>query len=548
MGDDGTSDIMNHAADNADNRDNQVISDIMQLDSVSATHHPQAFVNSLSRIFQYAANTIEERLNRVEKNTLDEVHKLLCEAVVTKYEQFKDKRIVNRKKKYLVMADIMVLGHSVIGTSPHRDLDKIFKEPQGPIDFDPNEDRGQSIADLMELVATLSTRLQKVEAEMVELKRTISDQESVREQQGVLINVQNLVPNSQHSTNELSDNGDVTSDDDDENGVPGDTALLDNNLLSRVATSQTPRPMPSQTGGSKNSQSPTQSTQSDAQKQTQIASSTISSNHERPSRIKPAKTRAAPRKTTKVYIGGVSGSTTMENIKEELVELHISRNDIKVQLLSDNDDWRSFSVIIPEENSVRVLDQSNWAQGIKVRPFREERPKQDRGNNKSSPPRGNTNNYPREQYNSRYRDDNYRDPPSNERSYRDDRPDNKPPQRYSDDRDSSSRDYRPDNGPPQRYRVYSHFAPSHFAPSHFAPSHSAPSQFVPFPFRPFPISPLFHFAPVPFRPLPDSPLIPTSPLPISPFPIRPFPFRPFPLIPISPLPNFFIRSFPCARG
>ena len=166
----------------------------MQLDSVSATHFPQAFVNSLSRIFQYAADTIEERLNRVEKNTLDEVHKLLCEAVVTKYEQFKDKRIVNRKKKYLVVADIMVLGHSVIGTSPHRDLDKIFKESQGPIDFDPNEDRGQSIADLMELVATLSTRLQKVEAQMVELKRTINNQESDREQQGVLINVQNLVP------------------------------------------------------------------------------------------------------------------------------------------------------------------------------------------------------------------------------------------------------------------------------------------------------------------------------------------------------------------
>ena len=130
MGDDGTSDIMNHAAGNADNRDNRVSSGIMQLNSVSATHYPQAFVNSLSRIFQYAANTIEERLNRVEKNTLDEVHKLLCEAVVTKYEQFKDKRIVNRKKKYLVMADIMVLSHSVIGTSPHRDLDKIFKEPQ----------------------------------------------------------------------------------------------------------------------------------------------------------------------------------------------------------------------------------------------------------------------------------------------------------------------------------------------------------------------------------------------------------------------------------
>ena len=99
-----------------------------------------------------------------------------------------------------------------------------------------------------------------------------------------------------------------------------------------------------------------------------------------------------------------------------------------------------------------VLDQSNWAQGIKVRPFRDKRPKQHRGNNnKSSRPRGNTNNYPREQYNSRYRDDNYRDPPSNERSYRDDRPDNRPPQRYSDERDRSSRDYRPDNRPSRHY-------------------------------------------------------------------------------------------------
>ena len=67
-------------------------------------------------------------------DALSNIHRLLCEKVVSMYQDLKGKRTVNRIAKHRIVQDVYNLGYSVVNKEKHKDLHKIFIDSPDKVD------------------------------------------------------------------------------------------------------------------------------------------------------------------------------------------------------------------------------------------------------------------------------------------------------------------------------------------------------------------------------------------------------------------------------
>jgi hypothetical protein len=97
----------------------------------------------------------------------------MCDKLVLQFVQFKGRRIVNHKSKTRVISDIVTLGSSLVNRMPSKELDKLFSELHGNETNTMRQD--QSVAELIQAFAKLSTCLKMVEQEVLQLKMENND-------------------------------------------------------------------------------------------------------------------------------------------------------------------------------------------------------------------------------------------------------------------------------------------------------------------------------------------------------------------------------------
>ena len=161
-----------------------VVRNLDNLISLNDDYLPEGFLESMDTIFSYNIGDIQGSLCDFSKESLGKLHKSLCEKVVAAFPQFKDRRPINRQVKKTLIHDITVLGYSLMNKSPLKDVDKIFHQT-GPASssFTDGDDTDTSqtseIAELVLVVASLNSRLSKLEVEVTELrsKLAVSEQQ-----------------------------------------------------------------------------------------------------------------------------------------------------------------------------------------------------------------------------------------------------------------------------------------------------------------------------------------------------------------------------------
>jgi regulator of replication initiation timing len=134
----------------------------------------QMFMDCLGDIFQYASGDVKDTLSKIDGSGLANVRKKLSETCSECFPQFKDRKVINRRDKQKVIADIVHLGSSVVNTIPTRELDKIFKDIDGqgdrslgqPVD----NDAESNIQEILRTVLDLNTRVTQLEKVSNELK------------------------------------------------------------------------------------------------------------------------------------------------------------------------------------------------------------------------------------------------------------------------------------------------------------------------------------------------------------------------------------------
>ena len=88
-------------------------------------------------------------------------------------------------------------------------------------------------------------------------------------------------------------------------------------------------------------------------------------------RVKSAKTQKRDQ-VSQIYIGGVSGDTSTDDITADLVTIGIDIGTIQVRALSQKDNWKSFVVTVTKVKEHAIYKNTTWPKDIIVRPFLEQ--------------------------------------------------------------------------------------------------------------------------------------------------------------------------------
>ena len=149
------------------------ITDITQLDAVKSTSYPDVFMASLENLYQYAMDSIQEHVNKRDVDTLSQLRDLMCAKVVQRFPQYAGRQTVKRRTKAKVVLDVITLGSNIVNkTLSKKDLDNIFRDQTHEIESSVAFGPEKHIADLIQTVAVISSRLTSVEKELSDLKKS----------------------------------------------------------------------------------------------------------------------------------------------------------------------------------------------------------------------------------------------------------------------------------------------------------------------------------------------------------------------------------------
>ena len=215
------------------------ISQLSDILSVGNTNIVQAFIGSLTVIFQYNHQDIKDTLQHVSLDHLKRIYRDLCDRVQAKFTEYHGRRPISRQAKRKILPDICTLGHSIANERPHRDLDRIFHLQrkstitETAVDPDVNTDviiqnnlDTNILADVLSSVLDLKAKVEKLDAlqsKVVSLEEQVS---SLRYMISTLIESRDNSSSGDHSDNEDSLSSDSEID------VPGE-AIMENFVLSK---------------------------------------------------------------------------------------------------------------------------------------------------------------------------------------------------------------------------------------------------------------------------------------------------------------------------
>ena len=116
-------------------------------------------------IFRYGGLDIQNTLECFDMETLRNLHKSLCEKVVSCYPRYKDRQPVYKQVKHIILPDVVNLVYSISTGQTLATLDKIFTKPDASevtahtADNDSSQDIAASIADVLKIVVSLCIKI-----------------------------------------------------------------------------------------------------------------------------------------------------------------------------------------------------------------------------------------------------------------------------------------------------------------------------------------------------------------------------------------------------
>ena len=142
----------------------QKISTLEALSTVEGAQFPMVFAASLEYIYQYSAIDIKNTLNTMEQDVLVITRSLLYDTWIVQFPQYKEKRMIDRRVKHLLVNDIYIIGLCIQNEHISNDLDKIFQSSteagvKGNSDTAYVPDLLQAIGNLTEQVELLREKI-----------------------------------------------------------------------------------------------------------------------------------------------------------------------------------------------------------------------------------------------------------------------------------------------------------------------------------------------------------------------------------------------------
>lgn len=386
------------------------LSDILKIDKSEIA---KVYTNCLSTVHQYAQQDIHDCLVKVDLDTLNTIHKSLCDCVIQILPQFKDRRVVNRQVKRTIVPDILSLGYSVINKAADKDLDKIFQNRDSHnVESHENLSNAQ-LNELLELLGTVAALGTKVDVLEKKLQDLVTENQSLKDRLSNL--EQNAPPTNVNPGNEAPNSGPEHPQEDHGNGEsvsnPSEGAAKtdtleegnDDVIITAVVKPDHATDAPSDTDSDvtdsednshfilprkyrlklrkleqkaaeaklQEKERPAKVLDKNRPKALQVAdnnqitkSSVTDGNRQTSNLI------AASSTTTKdIYIGGVSNTNSTADIESHMSHMGITVTGM-VKILSQGPVHKSFRVTVPSDSYETALHDGNWPTGITVRPFR----------------------------------------------------------------------------------------------------------------------------------------------------------------------------------
>lgn len=356
----------------------QVITQLPDILQIGDNELLEVYIASLDIIHQYNVKDVQETLCKLRMETLNVLHKSLCEKVVATFPQYKDKGIVNRQKHKTIVPDIFNLGSSIVNKLAAKDLDKIFigKDQPEPEPSDPKQ--AKDLEDLMSLLLKLRDRVcaleaaQKKSEEANQLLRDellalhLSKEQEATEQPPELPDSQSKpLASSTEQTNTVPASVIDTSDEESSKDDLIPTEQQSSKWKKRLSKKARKE--------AKKQQKPTEEVSSETSTEPIIKAATNrTKSTTKQSELCEVK---AASKNDDLFIGNIDRSNTVEHIKRHISRLGVQCVGEPLELSKPSYSKKSFKVTVPKASSAIVLSKDRWPGGVDLRHFRAQPPR-----------------------------------------------------------------------------------------------------------------------------------------------------------------------------
>ena len=90
----------------------------------------ETFMSNLRTVIE-SANTVQNSLSFSNKDTLNKLHKALCDKVCSLFPSLYQRKAIHRQSKNLIMNDIMNMASSIVNGCSSKEIEKIFHVETG---------------------------------------------------------------------------------------------------------------------------------------------------------------------------------------------------------------------------------------------------------------------------------------------------------------------------------------------------------------------------------------------------------------------------------
>ena len=350
---------------------------IQQLSELESTTSPcEAFVSSLDTIYSYNAHDIQTTLEKLSIETLKGLHKELWVKMTSVFQPLKDSKLIMRQLKHTLIPDIYQFGLSLVNNILTKDVDKMYVSKDSSHTEAPVEiiDSNTEFDNLLKIVLDIRSRMSGLEKEL----------EKVKVENKKLSTIVRSLECSSGNIAQCTDAANQTNE-----TVP-ETASADANNSSLLAVTHQSIVVSSSEDSSdtdtESFQPPSRYMKKIRKLERKVKSLTKSAavvpnpvTEERPvppqtvrntlraAQPPPENKTSASSTYSELYIGGVSGDNTPDDIRSYLNAEGI-RNIKSVHPLSQNNDWQSFKVNMSQSDCNLALMSVKWPVGIRIRP------------------------------------------------------------------------------------------------------------------------------------------------------------------------------------
>ena len=287
------------------------------------------FTSKLTQFFQYCMKDITDALMTLDMDTLNSIHSTLADRVKHTFQQFKDRRAVQRIVPRTAAKDIWTLRFCITNDHPTKDLDKILvaqnKEKNGDGN-DVDDTSSRMMGHIMELLQTVNDMGDKMKHMQMQISTLQIDNQLLHTQMTAAVETAERSQDKSSPTHE-----------------PPELPLSSESEIQ-------PFELPKQQ----------QRKLKRSQRKANEQSSKLKVAPEfRPKRDVLSVTRPHITDPSHVYIGGLHQCTEDVDVKLHLEEMNI---DCDVHNLSGdnaNKQWKSFKITVPSEKADQVLCEDN---------------------------------------------------------------------------------------------------------------------------------------------------------------------------------------------